>query len=190
LSSILFWMEVHELAREIHRRRMFSTPDAQKAQAAADALVCTFYGIEPTIDSFSDPGMMLNVRDKGNRKVGLVASRNDSFRLAPELPETYDVIVFAVGTALDEVRVAGWLTDTLVQQAPQIKGLNDEDFRYEVTTSHLFEMPEAFNFVPPDLNVPKVWSYEHKGWGTPYGFYEYDNKAALRISNLDKKLAG
>lgn len=181
-------MDVLELAKKIHSRRSFSAPGASPALAGAEALVCNHYGIELTIDSFGSVDMSVVFRDVANRKARIVTSPHDPISVDLSIPEDFDVLIFAVGDNIDNVDVLGWLPDTQVRQAHQVQ-LSVTESQYSIPSNFLFPLPDELDFRTPDLDVPKVWSYEDGGWWTTYGFFVFDKQAEAKIKSIDEELA-
>lgn len=172
-------MDESDLAREIHRRRLYGQAGAKKGQADSDARLCFEYGVTPTIDDFVSPGMALGIKDVSGRSVTAVFGDSDAFYVNKDLSEAFDIFVFSNGETL-----FGWLGSDLIQESPSIS------VQHRVSAEFLFHMPEGLDFVPPNLLVPRVWDYRVNGWWTATGLYIYDSSAAKRIGRIDEELLG
>lgn len=176
-------MEREDLAREIHRRRVFGQSGAPKGQADADALLCANYGVTPTLDDFVNPGMTLKIKDLDGKSVTAIFSETNVFFVSGELIGAVETVVFAGSTEL-----YGWLPTELICQAPELKTSKTE-VKYKVEIEFLFPTPKKFQFLPPNLAVPRIWDYRAGGWRTATG-HIYDSNAAEKVKHIDEELLG
>ncbi len=183
--------EASDIARRIHKRRVLSSAKANQAQAMGEALLYAAYGFQPSLDHYVPPSMTLQLRDTNHRVVTLACGNSSVLRISPVLCELADIIVFAQGTTFDDCVILGWLPSDWVREAPVIKTTEPADTHpFEVRSEFFLPLPREFDFVIPDVEVPRIWSYSCGGWWTPLGFYVYDAEARRRIEDFDRELAG
>lgn len=181
-------MDAGDIAREIHRRRSMVVRDGEKSQAMAEATIYLAYDRQPTLNDFTQD-MCLRLVDDAGHNVTVVGSERIAIRVPREHAERFDVIIFARGRGFNHNEILGWLPSNRVRQAPKVK-VSMDDFVYEVTEEFVFPMPEEFRFEEPDVNVPRIWNYEHGGWYLPTtGTYLYSVKGAELVTATDEKLA-
>ena len=181
--------EVGDIAQRIHKRRVLSNAKANQAQAKAEALLYTAYGFQPSLNHFQPPGMTMFLQDEEGRSVTVVCGEGPALRVGRHLQEKADVVVFAVGTSFKDCDILGWMPSLWIREAPRAKGLGPEQ-SFEVVSGFMVPMPREFNFVTPEVVVPRIWDYTYEGWWTPLGFYLYDETARQRIETYDRESAG
>lgn len=181
-ARVLF-MEIKEIARDIHRKRSFANSGSNITQAVADVLIHQAYSFKLDISSFDDPAMSLRLTDEQGRTVTVVGSSEQPFKVSELLAKSRDIIVFALGEGLSFCDILGWIPAEMVLQAPF------EDFSYLVEGQFLFDMPETFSFIVPDLEILRVWDYNENAWWINQGIYLYDNTAEEQIRIIDAKLS-
>jgi hypothetical protein len=195
-------MDANKLAHEIHRRRRTMDPDTPRHAAAGIARFCSEHGLEPTTDDFDSYLNLLLVGKMvdddwlpAEPVLSLITSDTSIWEIKDTRVFTHHV--FTRGERLAETEIVGWLPESRVLAAPQVRGRRlSTGITYLVDEQCIFPMPESFDLKAenfglkePEMEITGVWDYDLHALWTPLGFHVYDRTIAKMVAQTDLEMS-